>query len=56
MEVYEYLQKSVLKIILQQSTPTQIRQLILDVVDSQGSIDGFVEELNSANRLEKHFV
>ena len=38
------------------SIPTQIRQLIFRISNSKGHVDGFVGELTSAKRLEKHFV
>ena len=49
-----YLTQSVLKVVLQQSIPKQIRQLIPDISNSKGYVDGFVGEMNFAKRLEKH--
>jgi hypothetical protein len=46
-----YLTQSVFNVGLQQPIPTQIRQLILHISDSEGSVDGFVGELASAQRL-----
>ena len=51
-----YLTQSVFKVVLHESIPTQIRQLILYIINSQGYVDGFVGELTSAKRLSKHFV
>ena len=48
--------ESVYDVVLQKSIPTQIRQLILYISNSQGSVDGFVRELTSAERLSKTFV
>ena len=41
---------------LQKSIPTQIRQLILYISNSEGYVDGFVGEWTCAKRLEKHCV
>ena len=39
------------QVVLQNSIPTQIRQLIIYISNSKGSVDGFVGELTSAERL-----
>jgi hypothetical protein len=51
-----YLTKSVDKVVLQKSIPTQIHQLILYISNSKGQADGFVGQLTSAKRLQKHLV
>ena len=44
------------KVVLQKSIPTQIRQHIPYISNSQAYVDGFVGESTSAKRLHKHFV
>ena len=51
-----YLTQSVFKVVLQNSIPTQIHQLIPFIHNSEGQVDGFVGVLTSAKRLEKYFV
>ena len=51
-----YFTQSVFEVVLQKSIPTQIRQLILHISYSKVEVVGFVGELTSAKRLEKHFV
>ena len=51
-----FLTESVHKVILQQSIPAQIRQLIFIISNNKGQVDGFVGELTFANRLHKHFL
>ena len=46
----------VFEVALQKSIPTQIRQLILDMSNGDGKVDGFVWELTPAKRFQKHFV
>ena len=43
--------EDVFKVILQKSIPTQIRQLILYICNSEGKVDGLVGELTSAQQL-----
>jgi len=43
-----YLTESVYQVVLQNSIPTQIRQLIIYIRNSKGLVDGFVGELTSA--------
>ena len=43
------------EVVSQKSIPTQIRQLILYISNSKGWVDGFVGELTSAKRIQKHF-
>ena len=50
-----YLTQSVFKVALEKSIPTQIRQLILDISNSQRRVDGLVGK-TSAERLEKYYV
>ena len=50
-----YLTQSVFKVVLQKSTPPQLRQGTL-YYQYKGYVDGFVAELASARRLYKHFV
>ena len=42
-------------VVLPKSIPTQIRQLVLYISYSKGSVDVFVGDLTSAKRLNKHF-
>ena len=51
-----YRTQSVFDVVLQKATPTQIRQLILYIGNSEGKVDRFVGELTSAKRLRKHVV
>ena len=51
-----YLTQRVCNVVSQNSIPTQIHQLILDIRDSKGWVDRFVGELTSAKTLPKHFV
>ena len=39
------------KVVLPKSIPTQTRQLIFNVSNNNGYVDGFVQELTSAKRL-----
>ena len=50
------LTQNVYNVVLQKSTPPQIRQLILYCYEYNEDVDGFVEELNFAKRLEKRFA
>ena len=50
------LTESVYKVVLKKPIPAQIRQLILYIRNSKGSVDGFVQEWTCAKRPEKHFV
>ena len=51
-----YLTESVFKIVLQKSTPAQIRQLILYISNNNGLVDRFVGEFTFQKRLCKHFM
>ena len=44
---------SVLKVVLQKSIYTQIRQLVVYISHSRGQVEEFVGELTSAKRLHK---
>jgi len=44
------------KVVLQKSNPAQILQLILDISNNKGQVDGFVRELTFAKRLHKHLL
>ena len=46
--------KSVFKVDLQKSSPTQMRHLILFISNSKGYVDGFVGVSTSAERRSKH--
>ena len=50
------LAQSVFKLALQKSIPTRIRQLILYISNSKGSVDEFERDSTSAKRPLKHFV
>ena len=50
--VHTYLPPSVSNVVLQESIPTRIRQLILYIGNSQDYVDGFVWELTPAQRLK----
>ena len=52
---WPHLTVGVYKVVLQQSIPAQIRQLILYISNNKGLVDGFVLELTCAKRLDKHF-
>ena len=45
------LTESVYRVVLQQLIPAQICQLIYCISNSKGYVDGFEEELTSANRV-----
>ena len=45
-----HLTESVTKVVVQKSTPAQIRQLILHICNNEGKVDGFVRELTFAGR------
>ena len=49
------LTESVGKVLLQKSIPAQIRQLILNIGDNNGHVDGFVWESTLAKRCDKNF-
>ena len=51
-----YLTERVYQVVLQQSVPAQIRQLVLYISNAQGQVDEFVRELTLANRLYKYFL
>jgi len=46
-----YLTEGVFQIVLERSVPTQIRQLIIHISNSKGSVDEFLGVLTSAKRL-----
>jgi len=48
--------ESVCKVVLQESIPAQIRQLIIHISNDEGQVDGFVRELTFAEQLCKHFL
>jgi len=54
-KVRVYLTQSVFQVVLQKPTPTEISHGILHINDIKGHVDGFVGELTSAKRLQKHF-
>ena len=45
-----YRTQSVYEVVLQKSIPTQIRQLIFYIRNSEGYVDGFVGELTPTKR------
>jgi hypothetical protein len=49
-QVRSCLAESAYKVVLQKSIPAQIRQLILQISNDRGLVDGFVRELTSAKR------
>ena len=53
---HPYLTESVYTVVLQNSIPAQILQLILYMSNSEGEVNGFVRELIFANQLCKHFL
>jgi hypothetical protein len=55
-EEVEDLTETADKVVLQESIPAQIRQLVLHIRNCKGQVDEFVWELTLAERLQKHFV
>ena len=51
-----YLTQSLFGVVLHESDPSQIRQLILYYFQSKEYVDGFVWEFTFAKRLLKHLV
>ena len=51
-----YLKQSVFKVVLQISTPPQIRQLNLYYYEYEELVDGFVWDLTFTKRLPKNIV
>ena len=51
-----YPTQSVDKVVFQESIPTQMRQLILYIIDDNGEVDEFVRELTFAKLLCKQFL
>jgi len=49
-----YLTENVYEVVSQESFPAQIRQLILYISNHKGEVDGFVQELTFAKKLDKH--
>ena len=56
LTLHPYLSQSVLKVVLHETTPPKIRQLILYFYKHKEQVDGSVWELTLSERLQKVFV
>ena len=56
MPLQSYLTESVYKVDLQDSIPAQFRQLILDISDNEGQLDGFLRGSPFAKRLVQNLL